>query len=149
MSRFCRKEGERIVGTHCTIAKEMNDGTVKAVYCNWDGYISGVGKILQENYDKSKTEKLLTYGDISSLGPNIGESKNDFVNRDKNVCCFYHRDRGESKKKADVFPSREKYQYECSSMAEYLYLMDEQGVWYVCTRKSGSFIPLKELYLGD
>ena len=47
------------MATRSRIAIENQDGTVKSIYCHWDGYISHNGKISFENYDREKLEKLI------------------------------------------------------------------------------------------
>ena len=62
------------MATRSTIALEYADGTVDQIYCHWDGYLENNGKILVEHYmDPFKVQQLMALGDISSLGPNIGE----------------------------------------------------------------------------
>ena len=66
------------MATRGTIALEFADGTVGMVYSHWDNYLSHNGKILLENYtDPFKLQKLIDLGDLSSLGPDIGE-KHEF-----------------------------------------------------------------------
>ena len=66
------------MATRSTIALEFADGTVGKVYCHWDGYLENNGKLLLNNYtDPFKLRDLIDLGDISSLGPNIGD-KHEF-----------------------------------------------------------------------
>lgn len=59
-----------------------------------DGYVSGVGKILVDHYASAeKTRALISLGDISNLGAEIG-SKHDFDCCPSNETNFYGRDRG-------------------------------------------------------
>ena len=82
------------MATRSTIAMEHRDGTIRSVYCHWDGYPAGVGAILREHYtDPAKIEQLLDLGDISSLREDIGE-QHDFDSA-SDVTTFYGRDRGE------------------------------------------------------
>ena len=60
------------MGTRSRIAV-MHGDVCKSVYCHWDGYLEHNGAILQEHYDSAKANQLVALGDISSLGPNIGE----------------------------------------------------------------------------
>ena len=39
------------MSTHCSIAVQCRDGSVVAVYCHFDGYLSGVGNTLVTEYD--------------------------------------------------------------------------------------------------
>lgn len=57
------------MSTRSRIGMKMPDGTIKSIYCHWNGYPEGVGKTLEKYYqDPKKVEKLLELGDISSLG---------------------------------------------------------------------------------
>ena len=55
------------MATRSRIAIENQDGTVTSIYCHFDGYLSGVGKILKEYYTtQTKVEALINLGFISS-----------------------------------------------------------------------------------
>ena len=61
------------MATRSTIAKEFEDGTIKQVYCHWDGYFDGVGTTLLKHYtNNEKLDQLLELGDISRLGSGLG-----------------------------------------------------------------------------
>lgn len=63
------------MATRCRIAKVQDDGTIKSIYCHWDGYPEGVGKTLLEHYtDPDIIDKLIEIGDISSLRDTIEET---------------------------------------------------------------------------
>lgn len=140
------------MATRSTIALEYADGTVDQIYCHWDGYIEHNGRILFEHYkDPFKLQQLMDLGDLSSLGPVIGEQRpfdpgygeKDPVKKaeieaaynaaDKaGWCMFYGRDRGETDVSARRFADFEMYrlshQYE-----EYDYILRTDGNWYVST----------------
>ena len=62
------------MSTNAAIGMTMPDGTIKAVYLHWDGYISddGAGETLAEHYkDRAKVEKLIALGFLSSLGAEV------------------------------------------------------------------------------
>jgi len=60
---------EKKMATRSTIAIQYEDGTIESVYCHNDGYLSGVGETLLENYTTpEKVEEILALGDHSSLG---------------------------------------------------------------------------------
>lgn len=66
------------MSTRSRIGVLNEDGTIRSIYVHWDGYPSNNGKILAEHYrDIRKIQKLIELGDISILGPEIGE-KHDF-----------------------------------------------------------------------
>ncbi len=132
------------MATRSTIAIEYADGTVDKIYCHWDGYLSNNGAILLEHYkDPFKVRTLMDLGDLSSLGPEIGE-KHSFdtlakygtpeyqaeMDYRRGICTFYGRDRGEegvsAKRYKDVADYRENAQFE-----EYNYILRKDGNWYV------------------
>jgi hypothetical protein len=83
------------MATRSTIAVVQEGGSVRSVYCHFDGYPDGVGATLKEHYtDLAKIEQLLDLGDLSVLDKDIGE-KVDFNGRPEGQCLFYGRDRGE------------------------------------------------------
>ena len=60
------------MATRSNIGARQKDGTIKAVYCHWDGYPEGVGTMLAEHYtDPEKVARLLDLGGFSSLGETI------------------------------------------------------------------------------
>ena len=83
-----------LIGRCC---EESN--TVVHVYCHFDGYIEGVGRILQDHWTNRKDiERLLNMGALNILGNNIGErtfinTSNPFFNDLRgDQCVFYRRD---------------------------------------------------------
>jgi hypothetical protein len=85
------------MATRCNIGKRLSDGSIKYIYCHFDGYERGVGATLKQHYtDENKIDELLNLGDLSILGAEIG-SKQEFNNRNKQQswCLAYGRDRGE------------------------------------------------------
>ena len=132
------------MATRSTIALEFADGTVQQVYCHWDGYLDYNGRLLAEHYtDPFKLRELIDRGDLSSLGPELGE-QHDFdcphkygtpeyeawSEAKQKVCTFYGRDRGEegtqAKRFADFETYKRSHQYE-----EYEYILRRDGNWYV------------------
>lgn len=79
------------------------DRTVIGIYCHSDGYPEGVLKILKGHYtSEAKVRELMTLGDISSLGKDIGVPHN-FDDGNFDVCRSYSRDRGESDTEAKAY----------------------------------------------
>lgn len=81
------------------------NGNAKYIYCHNDGYLDHNGKILIDNYtDAQKVNELINLGDLSVLGPVIGDAVDferrytdkDYYNSTKGQCIAYGRDRGES-----------------------------------------------------
>ncbi len=121
----------------------MHGDVLKSVYCHWDGYLDNNGQILAEHYDSPKANHLVSLGDLSSLGPNIGD-KHDFDNpcqygtqafidwqeEKSKVCTFYGRDRDEQGTEYKVSHSFEEFLNlvdRCG--AEYYYIMRD-GEWF-------------------
>ena len=67
------------MSTRSTIAIENADGTVKKVYCHFDGYIKHNGQILAEHYSNYADWKALCLGkDIRGIDPRNGVAKPEF-----------------------------------------------------------------------
>lgn len=82
--------------------RESGEKFYEGVYCHSDGYPDYNGKILFNHYkDRAKVEKLISLGDLSSLGERIEPTEGsghcfEYDKREKGVCVFYKRDRGET-----------------------------------------------------
>ena len=116
------------MSTRSYIAKELEDGSVRYIYCHFDGYVEGVGKTLVDHYsDSDKVNQLLDLGDLSSLGEEIGEEQ-DFSNRtSENWCLAYGRDRGERDSLAKSYGSASEFIREAAGDygADYIYLFQD------------------------
>ena len=121
------------MSTRSIIGYETNSGLIRAVYVHHDGYLSGVGKTLIENYDFIKLDNLLDLGDMSCLGDSIENS------------IFYARDRNETIVKARWFNTREQM-LDYFSDCDYAYLRAVDDTWLVSERDSkwSSFNPLSD-----
>lgn len=125
------------MATRSLIGRESSDG-ITFVYCHWDGYPAHVGKILSLHYDSiEKIDTLLAHGDVSQLGPSIGE-KHDFATHNAihpDWCLFYGRDRGDShchpKNAATRWAFRD---YEADQQFYYLFA---GGIWLFANRADG------------
>ena len=86
--------------THCRIGYEFPDGTVRSIYCHFDGYPEGVGYTLTAYYNsESKILELLGLGDISVLAERVApfeDEDHSFLFPRPDVTIAYDRDRGES-----------------------------------------------------
>ena len=135
------------MATRSTIALEYADGTVGQVYCHWDGYLDNNGKILFENYqDPFKVRSLMDLGDISSLGPELGDKHSFDIphkygtpeyeaesERRRGITTFYGRDRGETGTEARSFKDYADYRKN-GQFEEYNYCLRQvegKAVWYV------------------
>ena len=107
------------MSTRSRIAIENQDGTVTSIYCHFDGYLSGVGKLLKEYYTtQPKVQALIELGDISALDmtPTSTEA--------------YHRDRGENLYKST---DKDVETFFNGSIEQYGYLFTKDNRWLVST----------------
>ena len=137
------------MATRSTIAIEAADGTVKQVYCHWDGYLDHNGKLLLTHYsDAAKAAALVALGSISSLRAEVGE-KHDFSGnegRENRWTTAYHRDRGEDHdvhEFANFEAYRNDHQYE-----EFEYILRNTGEWQVSSY-SEDYVPLAEAIAAE
>lgn len=135
------------MATRSRIGIELEDGTIKSIYCHWDGYISHNGTILNEDYqDPEKVLALIALGDISSLAPNIEPTgKHDFNKPEEGVTVAYHRDRGE---KLNIRINGSKQDFFVSDIEEYSYLFTKEGKWIFVTYNNRNPRDLAEALAG-
>ena len=108
------------MGTASMIAYENADGTVKATYCHYDGYISYNGKLLVRNYSESyDAEAVASAGYLSGLTENLYEDLEKAVHKNQSP---------------EQYSDRHSYLANAGDYfgAEYLYLYDPQtNEWLV------------------
>lgn len=120
------------------------DGSITSIYCHNDGYPEYNGRVLFQHYKtEEKIRELVSLGDISSLGENIGE-KIDFNNiqlRENNKqVVAYKRDRGELNSNSINHTI-----YDWPAGVDFLYLF-ENGIWKYISPYGGknSWVELTE-----
>lgn len=126
------------MGTSSTIAIERADGTVAQISCHWDGFYSHNGRILLESYTTAEqVESLIALGNLSSLGPELGEAHEfdwhcqnpaEYEKLGHIWCTAYGRDRGETDTQAEIFASFPEF-LEQAYFLEFNYIF-RNGVWY-------------------
>jgi hypothetical protein len=140
----------------------MHGDVCKSVYCHWDGYLDHNGRILQEHYGSARANQLVALGDMSTLGPVLGQahpfSKYDITDTDADCeaklalmelaqsegwCTFYGRDRGEPDADFKVDHTFVDFLARAEGCgAEYYYIMKD-GVWYTgCPGEGDALVPL-------
>ena len=113
------------MSTNSLVAYLNEDGSVVSSYVHYDGYATGVGEMLLENYnsDKSARDLATTLGYASSLRETVVASHEDRANSD--VAEVY-----------EDYHEFEEYIRECSHL-EYVYVWDSTkvvgGKWLVAT----------------
>lgn len=88
------------MSTHCTIAVKTERGPYKAIYCHNDGYPEYMYPMLRDWYaTQERADALVSFGDASSIHKRLvpsQDSNHSFDHPERDVCIFYHRDRGET-----------------------------------------------------
>lgn len=102
------------------------------IYCGHDSYLSGLGKVLEENYNtEEKVRELISMGGASSIYPTLKESS------------FYCRDGHEDLDIEEYESDKELKEEGHDIFCEYMYLFRD-GKWYVFNTKQDDFITLDE-----
>ena len=113
------------MSTNSLVAYLNEDGSVVSSYVHYDGYTTGVGEMLLENYNSEERARDLatTLGYASSLRETVAASHEDRANSD--VAEVY-----------EDYHEFEEYIRECSHL-EYVYVWDSTkvmgGKWLVAT----------------
>ena len=132
------------MGTRSRIGIEMPNHTVVSVYCHYDGYVEGNGKILVEHYqNRNDVQELIDGGSMSALrtrstwndGPMLRDENGEYIRDDQGYIMSegdrdpqpqYHSERGEEVEvphtSFDEFVSSD-----CGE--EYAYLFDLNDNW--------------------
>jgi hypothetical protein len=86
------------MSTRSAIITKQPDGTYAGIYCHFDGYVEGVGKMLLDHYqDAEKVSQLVALGDISTLGRRVSPvGPHSFRSPEDGTTVAYMRDRGET-----------------------------------------------------
>ena len=95
----------------------MHGDVCKSVYCHYDGYLDYTGRILQEHYDSTAANDLVSRGDNSGVKETVAEMN-------------FYSERGETDVDWQVAHSFEEFLEQVERcFAEYYYVMRD-GVWY-------------------
>jgi len=129
------------MSTHAFIAIQLSEELVEGIYCHFDGYPEAVGRMLLRFYDLKKTKELLALGNISYLDVELypTTTTHSFETPEEGVVVAYGRDRGETNTKSmKCRPSMIDAPY----AVDWIYLIDEEGTWFVRHCSEKKFIPL-------
>lgn len=148
------------MSTHSRIACQHPDGSIKSIYCHYDGYPSHNGKLLIEYWNNhEKAEALMSLGNLVMLGKTLGERlDHEKIEADlrSNACKAYGRDKEKNGQDAISHPNIDKL-IQCYETYVYLYTdnrwyifcdyEDQKGEWRELIdvlnedKEVGSFIP--------
>ena len=124
------------------ICKKEEDGTIKIIYCHFDGDLFHNGALLYTYYNTpEKVDALITLGDLSSLGEKISPTSatHNIDHPESGVCVAYGRDAQCENTSAEIFESK-KVLIETlnhNPFIEYIYLWEDnrwkytKGVAYI------------------
>lgn len=121
------------MGTRSAIGYKTAQGTIRAKYSHYDGYVAYTGVMLRESYtEQSKIEEMVELGDQSFLAPAIyPKGEHSFESPEEGCTIFYGRDRGESNVDAKEFDTFAEFvDYYAGCWCEYFYVWDGQD-WIV------------------
>ncbi len=112
------------MSTNSSISITNTDGTIRSIYCHWDGgmWDGGVAQTLIEFYrTENEVNALIDQGNCSSLSGTIEDS------------VFYHRDRGEE---LEIYADVQEQEYD---------YMFRDGKWFVtCNETTNTEVELTE-----
>lgn len=121
------------MATRSRISYEKPDGTIRSIYCHWDGYIENNGRILLVNYNESNLDALMDLGDLSYLGEKPKSTKkgwNDSFRYRSLRYCLAYRDRGEDCPAKEFKSLKEYYEAQLDEECNYLFSNGEWFYWY-------------------
>lgn len=127
------------MATRSTIAVKQDDGSVKAIYCHYDGYPTGVGLFLTQFYNGAyEANQMIEMGNMSTIGASIGEKVdfNTFTDFGKQ-CVFYARDRKEQYSTARVYGSVTEWVDSIGDAGENYGYIFQDGKWIAYQRNYG------------
>ena len=112
------------MATRSRIGLLLDTEHVLSVYHHWDGYPSGLGVFLQQNYTtKEQIAELIDGGDISHI-----DSDTDWNNEKVDNHVLYYNDRGEKTEPRLDLNVEDYLENKLSACEEYAYLF-ENGEW--------------------
>lgn len=113
------------MATRSLIGVQEPNGSIKVIYCHWDGYPDHNGKILLNHYtDPEKIRALIDLGDLCQLGAEVESGL------EGSHCEAFARDKGESYNEATTVSSIEDLlENTCNIIGiEYIYIWID-SVW--------------------
>lgn len=130
------------MSTHSMIGIQNEDGSVRAIYCHFDGHPRHHGPILLGFYnDRERANALIDLGSLRHLGADIGIKHNMRSEERPSMCVAYFRDGGESEIEIEEYDSRDEM---LGDGYAYLFVDDQ---WLVASA-TGIWRPLQDVVNG-
>ena len=121
------------MSTRSNIGIQKEDGTVEVIYCHFDGYPTGVGQELLDNYNSKKlAQDLVDLGNISGLCESLELTKQEAYSEKWKHDKMY-QERTQDEEAATKYSSIKKYLDEIKGnvFIEYIYIYDcVMNQWY-------------------
>ena len=137
------------MGTRSTISILNTNGTLNSIYCQFDGYLAGIGESLYMHYNEvEKVEKLISMGAVVSLQQEIDIPEgalHNFDSRIPNVTVFFQRDDQNNNSHFQSFNFTDLANFfENNSFQGFDYLFKvKNNKWYLINSKNNKLEPLK------
>jgi hypothetical protein len=135
------------MSTNSRIGIQDGDGTIRSIYCHWDGYPSANGKTLYESFqDRERVMALIELGDLSCLYGNmvpVEGQQHTFWSPADGVCVAYHRDRQDDYSDPRHDEDIEEFKDRGFSSYGYVYTKENQWILYM---DDGRSCTLEEWY---
>ncbi len=123
------------MSTNSTIAYKCPEtGMISMIRVHWDGYLSGVGRVLNDHYtDVQKIKDLIALGSLSSVHECVAPTPDDVTHSYETptagVTVSYTRDRGDKQQLDSVYKDFVEYM-SISHLEEFNYLFTDNK-WVV------------------
>jgi hypothetical protein len=135
------------MSTNSRIGIQDEDGSIRSIYCHWDGYPACNGKTLYEEYqDRERVMALIELGDLSALYgalvPADGQ-QHSFFHPAGGVCIAYHRDRQDDYNEPRLDDTIE--DFTIGGFSSYGYVYTKENQWRLF-RDNGRSCMLEEWY---
>ena len=134
------------MATRSAIGMVEYDGSVTSIYCHWDGYPENNGRLLRKHWnDVYLIEQLMSLGDLSVLGKELGEKQDFDQPTDRSWCLAYGRDRGQPGAVAKSYVNAEAFIKNATNDygTDYIYLFQDD-MWR-CWDYEGKHINLYDM----
>ncbi len=129
------------MSTRSCIGYVNESGKVVSIYCHYDGYPEGVGKILMDHYNTLESVKeLVAGGDASYIAGKCSKPEGHSYNTPvRGYTVYYGRDRGEKDVAKETHDTAKEFLTAAEDRgADYAYVFN--GEWVVVTIGKGSGI---------
>ena len=135
------------MSTRSLICIKEKENVYECIYCHFDGYVEGVGQMLDTYYkSKEKMQNLIALGDMSYLRESIEcPEGHTFIKPKEGYSVFYGRDRGETNVGRTTFTYESLIKYFKNGGCDYLYVYEPTENKFLYSKNDS--LPFELLYL--